>query len=90
MTNINYSTEASSGSVGTFQSGSSAVAVPPTFTRYYGAEDAAGILELMDNTNGASYGLNIPNVFKVVVNTGRHGCACNGAQLQCAFTGSSS
>jgi len=38
LTNINYSTEASSGSVGTFQSGSSAVAVPPTFTRYYGAE----------------------------------------------------
>ena len=70
LTNINYSTEASSGSVGTFQSGSSAVAVPPTFTRYYGAEDAAGILELIDNTNGASYGLNIPNVFKVVVNTG--------------------
>jgi Tfp pilus assembly major pilin PilA len=70
LTNINYSTEASSGSVGTFQSGSSAVAVPPTFTRYYGAEEAAGILELIDNTTGAGFGLNIPNVFKVVVNTG--------------------
>ena len=70
LTNINYSTEASAGSVGTFQSGSSAVAVPPTFTRYYGAEDAAGILELVDNTTGSSYGLNIPNVFKVAVNTG--------------------
>jgi hypothetical protein len=70
LTNINYSTEASSGSVGTFQSGSSAVAVPPTFTRYYGAEEAAGILELQDTTTGSGYGLNIPNVFKVVVNKG--------------------
>jgi len=70
LTNINYSTEASSGSVGTFESGSSAVAVPPTFTRYYGAEEAAGILEVIDNSTGQSYGLNIPNVFKVVTNTG--------------------
>jgi hypothetical protein len=70
LTSINYSTEASSGSVGTFQSGSSAVAVPPTFTRYYGAESAAGILELIDNSTGGSFGLNIPNVFKVAVNAG--------------------
>jgi hypothetical protein len=70
LTNINYSTEASAGSVGTFQSGSSAVAVPPTFTRYYGAEEAAGILELIDNLTGSGFGLNIPNVFKVVVNKG--------------------
>jgi hypothetical protein len=70
LTNINYSTEASSGSVGTFQSGSSAVAIPPTFTRYYGAEEAAGILEIIDNAGGGSYGLNIPNVFKVAVNIG--------------------
>ncbi len=70
LTNINYSTEASAGSVGTFQSGSSAVAVPPTFARYYGAEEAAGVLEVIDNLTGGSYGLNIPNVFKVVVNKG--------------------
>ena len=70
LTNINYSTEASSGSVGTFQSGSSAVAVPPTFTRYYGAEEAAGILEIVDNTTGSTFGLNIPNVYKVAVNKG--------------------
>jgi hypothetical protein len=68
--NINYSTETGSGSVGTFQSGSSAVAVPPTFSRYYGAESAAGVLEIIDNLNGGTYALNIPNVFKVAVNTG--------------------
>jgi len=70
LTNINYSTEASAGSVGTFESGSSSVAVPPTFAHYYGAEEAAGILEIIDNTSGQSYGLNLPNVFKVAVNAG--------------------
>ncbi len=70
LTNINYSTEAAAGSVGTFQSGSSSVAVPPAFTHYYGAEEAAGVLEVIDNATGSSYGLNLPNVFKVVVNTG--------------------
>ena len=70
LTNINYSTETSSGSVGTFQSGSSAVAVSPTFEHYYGAEDAAGVLEIIDNLTGQSYVLNLPNVFKVVVNKG--------------------
>lgn len=70
LTNINYSTESSTGSVGTFQSGSSAVAVPAGFGHYYGAEELAGVLEIMDNLTGQSYVLNLPNVFKVVVNTG--------------------
>jgi hypothetical protein len=70
LTNINYSTEASAGSVGTFQSGANAVSVPTAFTRYYGAEEAAGVLEVIDNEYGGSYGLNIPNVFKVVANKG--------------------
>jgi hypothetical protein len=70
LTQINYSTEASSGPVGTFQSGSSAVAVPPSFTHYYGAEEAAGVLEVIDNQTGGGYGLNIPNVFKVIANKG--------------------
>ena len=70
LTNINYSTEASTGSVGTFQSGANAVSVPTAFTRYYGAEEAAGVLEVIDNEYGGSYGLNIPNVFKVVANKG--------------------
>jgi hypothetical protein len=70
LTSINYSTEASTGSVGTFESGSSSVALPPTFNHFYGAEEAAGVLEVIDNQTGGSYGLNIPNVFKVVVNKG--------------------
>ena len=70
LVNINYSTEASAGSVGTFESGSSSVAVPPTFTRFYGAEEAAGVLEIVDSLTGGSYGLNIPNVYKVAVNKG--------------------
>ena len=70
LTNINYSSESSSGSVGTFQSGSSAVAVPSAFTRFYGAEESAGVLEIIDNEFGGTYGLNIPNVFKVVANKG--------------------
>jgi hypothetical protein len=70
LTNINYSTEAAAGQVGTFESGQNSVAVPTAFTRYYGAEEAAGILEVIDNTGGPSVGLNIPNVFKVVANKG--------------------
>ena len=71
LNNINYSTETSSGlGWDTFQSGSSTGAGASTFTRYYGAEEAAGILEVIDNSTGQSYGLNIPNVFKVVTNTG--------------------
>ena len=70
LTNINYSTEASSGSVGTFESGNSSVAVPPTFSRFYGAEEAAGVLEVIDSLTGGSYALNIPNVYKVASNKG--------------------
>ena len=70
LTNIDYSTEAASGSVGTFQTGQNSVAIPTTFTRYYGAEEAAGVLEVIDTQAGASFALNIPNVFKVVANKG--------------------
>jgi hypothetical protein len=70
LTNINYSTEASAGSVGTFSSGSGSVAVPQAFTHYYGAEENAGILEVIDNITGRSFGLNLPNVFQVAANSG--------------------
>jgi hypothetical protein len=70
LTKINYSTEASAGSVGSFQSGSGAVAVPQAFTHYYGAEESVGILEVIDNVAGGSYGLNLPNVFQVAANSG--------------------
>ena len=44
--------------------------MPPAFSRYYGAEEAAGVLEVIDNLAGGGFALNIPNVFKVVVNKG--------------------
>jgi hypothetical protein len=72
LTRINYSTEASAGSVGTFQSGNGAVAVPQAFTHYYGAEESLGILEVVDNTasSGGTYTLNLPNVDQVFANAG--------------------
>ncbi|GAC1414924.1 MAG: hypothetical protein NVSMB62_01550 [Acidobacteriaceae bacterium] len=70
LTRINYSTETSSGSVGTFQSGQNAVAVPQAFTRYYGAEESLGILEVIDNAAGGTYALNLPGVYQVAANAG--------------------
>jgi hypothetical protein len=70
LTSINYSTEASSGSVGTFQSGSGSVAVPQAFTHYYGAEESLGVLVVIDNLTGRSFALNLPNVFQVSANSG--------------------
>jgi hypothetical protein len=70
LVNINYSTESSSGSAGTFQSGNNAVAIPQAFTHIYGAEESAGVLEVIDNLAGRTYGLNLPNVFQVATNTG--------------------
>jgi hypothetical protein len=70
LQNINYSTESTNGSAGTFQSGNNAVAVPQAFTHIYGAEEAAGILEVIDNITGRSFGLNLPNVFQVAANSG--------------------
>ncbi len=70
LVNINYSTEASAGSVGTFESGPSAFAIPPAASHYYAAEEANGVLEVVDNISGGNYSLIVPNVFKVFVNTG--------------------
>jgi hypothetical protein len=70
LVNINYSTEASAGSVGTFESGASAFAIPPAASHYYAAEEANGVLEVVDNISGGNYSLIVPNVFKVFVNTG--------------------
>jgi hypothetical protein len=70
LTKIDYSKETSSGAVGTFQSGNGAVSVPQAFTRYYGAEESLGILEIVDNQAGGTYGLNLPNVYQVFSNAG--------------------
>jgi len=66
---INYGTEASTGSAGTF-AGASSIAIPPTFGHIYAALES-GQLEILDSTSTAgTYVLNIPNVYQVAVNTG--------------------
>jgi hypothetical protein len=70
LNHINYSTEAAMGSIGSFQSASGAIAVPPNAGHYYGADEASGMLEIADNLTGSSYAINLPNVFKVMVNKG--------------------
>jgi len=70
LVNIDYGGEAAKGPVGTFQSGTSSIAIPPTFAHYYGAVSSAGVLEMVDPTAGANYLLNIPNVYRVAVNKG--------------------
>ena len=70
LTNINYSTETSAGSVGTFESGADAISIPSGFAHYYGAEQAVGTLAIYDNLTGQSFGLSLPNVFKVFANNG--------------------
>ena len=70
LNRINYSGESALGSVGTFQSGAGAIAVPESFGHFYGAEENAGVLEVVDNIAGGSFALNLPNVFKVMTNSG--------------------
>jgi hypothetical protein len=70
LTTINYGTEAASGSAANLPAPSTALAIPPTFTRIYSAEPTAGWLVLLDNTTGATYPLNLPNVNQVVANSG--------------------
>jgi hypothetical protein len=66
---INYGTEATTGSAGTF-AGSTSIAVPPTFGHVYAAQETAGLLGIIDKTTGGTYPLNLPNVYRVVVNQG--------------------
>lgn len=49
---------------------STGLAVPPTFGHVYSAEESIGGLVIIDRTSGGTFGLNIPNVFQVVVNQG--------------------
>ncbi|WP_158943176.1 hypothetical protein [Granulicella sp. S190] len=66
---INYGKESDTGSAGTFP-GATSIAIPPTFGHFYAALGSSGLLEVVDNTTGKSYGMNVPNVFQVVVNQG--------------------
>ena len=67
---VNYSSESSSTSGGKFAAKSTSLAVPPSFNHAYSAQESIGQLGIIDNTTGRTYGLIIPNVYKVAVNQG--------------------
>jgi hypothetical protein len=68
FTAINYGKESSGGSVASFTATSPSVAAAVDGSRFLGAEETSGQLAITGG--GASYFLNLPNVDKVVVNSG--------------------
>lgn len=67
---VNYSSESSSGSAGSFGGQTNSIAISPEFIRIYAAVEGNGQLVVIDQTSGQTYALNIPNVYKVASNTG--------------------
>jgi len=72
LTSINYGAETAGGPAASFPGLSSAIAVSADFTRFFSAEESLGVLVIQDSTGGsnASYAINLPNVFQVVINQG--------------------
>jgi hypothetical protein len=70
LTIINYGTEASTGSAGTFPGLSTGLAIPEDFGRIYSAEESNGQLVVLDNATAKAYALNLPNVYQVASNVG--------------------
>jgi hypothetical protein len=70
ISNVNYSTEAATPVSGGFAAKSTSLAIPISFNHIYSAEESIGQLGIIDNVGGKSYGLNLPNVYKVFVNQG--------------------
>jgi hypothetical protein len=67
---INYGTEASTGTAGPYP-GATSLAIPPAFGHIYAAIPTSGQLVISDFTStSGTYALNIPNVYRVAVNTG--------------------
>ncbi len=67
---VNYSTEASGGTGGSFSGLATSLAVPASANHIYAAQQSIGQLGIIDNTTGRTYGLNLPNVTQVAVNQG--------------------
>ncbi len=67
---VNYSSESSSGSAASFGSAANSIAIAPDFLRIYAAVEQSSSLVVVDNQTGGTYALNLPNVYKVAVNTG--------------------
>lgn len=70
LATVNYSTEASSGPAASFGTLSTSVALAPSVGHIYSAEETNGQLVVADSVLGKTFSLNLPNVYKVVVNTG--------------------
>ncbi len=70
ISQINYSTEATSGSVGATAGPSSSFAISPAGLRIYNAAQESALLLLTDGSTGTTYQLNLPNVYRVFSNTG--------------------
>ena len=70
LTTINYGTESSAGAVGTYSAIAGSVAATADGQRVYSTQETTGQLLVLDNTTGAQYALNLPNVYKVAANQG--------------------
>jgi hypothetical protein len=65
---VNYATESGAGTAATFGGNPPSVAASHDGTRFAGAVNGQGILEI--SVPGGTYSLNLPNVDKVVINQG--------------------
>lgn len=70
LTRIDYGKEAVAGTGGALPARSDSIAVPVNFKHVYAAVSTLGVLTVIDNTNGQTYYLNLPNVYRVAVNQG--------------------
>lgn len=67
---IDYSKETTLGSATTLNSAAPSFAIAPGGLRIYAALEQAGQLVVFDSATGATYPLNLPNVYKVAANRG--------------------
>lgn len=70
LTQIDYSKEAVGTATSKVAINSDSTAVAPGFRHFYAASSTTGQLIVIDNTNGGTYALNLPNVYRVAVNQG--------------------
>ena len=70
LTTINYSNESTGGSAGTLNGLSSSVFVTRNQAYVFAASQTSRVLTVLDRTNGGSYPLSLPGIYRVSVNSG--------------------
>ncbi len=70
LNRIDYGKENVGGSGGSLPPNADSIAVPFNFNHVYAASSSNGVMEVIDNTIGRTFFLNLPNVYKVAVNQG--------------------